>query len=44
MLHKEVGVGVSTFKKKRVMKVYCSTSLALQGGGWVSNFKKKTIM
>ena len=38
-----LGVGVSAFPEKSVMKVCGSTLLALRGGGWGSNFQKKAL-
>ena len=37
------GSGASNFQKKTVTKVYGSTLLALRGGGWVSNFRGKSV-
>ena len=37
------GYGVLYFPEKNVMRVYGSTLLALRGGGWVSNFKEKSV-
>ena len=39
-----VGGGrVSDYPEKCVTKMYGSTLLELRGGGWVSNFQKKTL-
>ena len=37
------GERVSDFPEKSVTKMYGSTLLALRGGGFVSNFQKKTL-
>ena len=43
MSRNALGVGVSAFPEKSVMKVCGSTLLALRGGGWGSNFQKKAL-
>ena len=43
LLRNAVGVGVSAFPEKSIMKVYGSTLLALQGGGWGLNSQEKAV-
>ena len=44
MLRNAVGGGrVSDFLEKCIRKMYGSTLLALRGGGWVSNFPKRSV-
>ena len=44
MLRNTDGVGgCQLFRGKSVTKVYGSTLLALQGGGWGSNFQTKSV-
>ena len=45
MLRNGVGIkGDPISPENIVMKVYGSTLLVLQGGGWVSNFQEKNVM